>query len=139
MYTIKQVAEKMGESEHTIRYYAKEGLFPFLKRDKNRVRLFSEEDLEGVSIVLCLRDTGMPLQEIKRYMELCKQGSETVAERLEIMRRQKKAVLKQLADFKKKIDHLEQKERYYEGLLHSSGEDMCNPLKIPAKDGIVTD
>lgn len=52
MYTIKQVAEKSGVSEHTIRFYAKEGLFPFLKRDKNNVRLFSEEDLEEVATVV---------------------------------------------------------------------------------------
>ena len=54
MYTIKEVAAKVGESEHTIRYYCKEGLFPFLTRDKNNVRKFSEVDLEGVRIVLCL-------------------------------------------------------------------------------------
>lgn len=48
MYTIKEAAAKVGESEHTIRYYCKEGLFPFLTRDKNNVRKFSEVDLEGV-------------------------------------------------------------------------------------------
>ena len=56
MYTIKEVAAQAGESEHTIRFYCKEGLFPFLTRDQNNVRKFSAEDLDGVRIVLCLRD-----------------------------------------------------------------------------------
>lgn len=128
MYTIKEVAAKVGESEHTIRYYCKEGLFPFLIRDKNNVRLFSEEDLEGVRIVLCLRDTGMPLAEIKRYMELCAQGASTLSERLEIIRRQKEKAFRQMAEFQKKLDHLEWKEQHYLHLIESGAQDDCNPL-----------
>ena len=74
MYTIKDIANIVGESEHTIRFYCKEGLFPFATRDKNNVRKFTEADIEGVNIVLCLRDTGMPLSEIKHYMDLCTEG-----------------------------------------------------------------
>lgn len=128
MYTIKQIAKKVGESEHTIRYYAKENLFPFLKRDKNNVRLFSEDDLEGVAIVLCLRDTGMPLQEIRHYMDLCRQGNDTLPQRLEIIQKQKAVAMEQLAVFQKKINHLECKEKYYEELLKTGGDDHCNPL-----------
>ena len=40
-------------------------------------RRFMEEDLEGVRIVLCLRDTGMPLADIKKYLDLCAKGSST--------------------------------------------------------------
>ena len=63
MYTIKEVAAAVGESEHTIRYYCKEGLFPFLVRDKNNVRKFSKEDLEGVRTVLAC---GIPVCRLRR-------------------------------------------------------------------------
>lgn len=129
MYTIKEVAAEVGESEHTIRFYCKEDLFPFLVRDKNNVRKFSEEDLEGVRIVLCLRDTGMPLSEIRHYMELCSQGASTLTERLEIIRRQKENAYQQMAEFQKKIDHLEWKERHYIELIQNGADDDCNPLK----------
>ena len=39
--TVKDVAEKTGLTPHTIRYYAKEGLLPTVKRDKNGVRVFA--------------------------------------------------------------------------------------------------
>ena len=55
MYTIKEAAEKTDVSEHTLRFWAKSGLFPFLKRNKNNFRMFSEHDLEWIKIVKCLR------------------------------------------------------------------------------------
>lgn len=129
MYTIKEAAAKVGESEHTIRYYCKEGLFPFLTRDKNNVRKFSEADLEGVRIVLCLRDTGMPLSEIRRYMQLCAKGISTLTERLEIIQQQKENAYRQMAEIQKKINHLEWKEQYYMNLIQTDAEDDCNPLR----------
>ena len=129
MFTIKEVAARVGESEHTIRYYCKEGLFPFLIRDKNNIRKFSEDDLEGVRIVLCLRDTGMPLSEIKRYMDLCTKGASTINERLEIIRNQKENAYRQMQEFQKKIDRLEWKEQHYMELLENGMKDDCNPLE----------
>lgn len=129
MLTIKEVAKAVEESEHTIRYYCKEGLFPFLTRDKNNVRKFTEEDLEGVRIVLCLRDTGMPLSKIKEYMDLCTQGDSTLNERLEIIRKQKEKAYLQMQEFQKKIDHLEWKEKHYIEMIEKGTEDDCNPIK----------
>ena len=128
MLTIKDVARRVGESEHTIRYYCKEGLFPFLTRNDNNVRLFTEEDLEGVRIVLCLRDTGMPLAEIRRYMDLCTQGNTTLQERLAIIRDQKEKALEQMQEFQKKIDHLAWKEQHYMDLIESGRDDDCNTI-----------
>lgn len=129
MLTIKEVASRVGESEHTIRYYCKIGLFPFLVRDKNNVRKFTEEDLEGVRIVLCLRDTGMPLAEIKRYMQLCAKGPSTIRERLDIIRSQKENAYRQLSQFQKRLEHLEWKEQHYVELIETGGKDDCNPLE----------
>ena len=129
LYTIKEVAEIVGETDHTIRFYCKEGLFPFLTRDKNNVRRFTEEDLEGVRIVLCLRDTGMPLGEIRHYMDLCTQGDDTLPERLQIIRDQKARAREEMNSLQEKIDHLSWKEQHYVEMIQNNGEDDCNPLK----------
>lgn len=127
--TIKEVAEKCGESEHTIRYYCKEGLFPFTTRNKNNVRQFTEQDMEGINIVLCLRDTGMPLKEIRHYMDLCKEGISTLPERLKIIQDQKAKAYAELENFRKKIDHLEEKEQFYLHAIETGVEDdSCNPF-----------
>lgn len=128
--TIKEVAERCGESEHTIRYYCKEGLFPFTTRDKNNVRHFTEQDMEGVNIVLCLRDTGMSLTEIRHYMDLCKEGISTLPERLKIIQNQKAKAYAELNNFQKKIDHLEEKEKFYLHAIETGVEDdSCNPFQ----------
>lgn len=130
MYTIKDIARITGESEHTIRYYCKEGLFPFATRDKNNVRRFSEDDVEGVTIVLCLRDTGMPLSEIRHYMDLCTEGISTLPQRLEIIRRQKERAYEELEAYQAKVAYLEEKERFYLHALETGVEDDgCNPIR----------
>lgn len=128
MYTIKEVAQKVGISEHTIRYYAKEGLFPFLTRDKNNVRLFTEADLEGVRIVLCLREGNMSIHDIRHYMELCKQGCSTLEERFSIIHMQKEKALQELTSLQARIEHLTHKEQIYLDSIKNGSEDMCNPL-----------
>ena len=53
-YTIGQVAQKMGLTAHTLRYYDKEGLLPFVRKSGSGQRVFSEEDLDWLVIIDCL-------------------------------------------------------------------------------------
>ena len=64
-YTIGQISKITGLSEYTIRFYEKEKLIPNIKRNKNGIRIFSEEDLNWVNIVKCFRDTNMSIDDIK--------------------------------------------------------------------------
>jgi MerR family transcriptional regulator, aldehyde-responsive regulator len=127
MYTMKQAAEKMNLSVHTLRYYANEGLFPNITRDYNNIRWFSENDLEWVRIVNCLRDTDMPLAEVKRYIELCKKGDSTIEERFHMITAQKEKAEAELKEMKKRIELLGWKMEYYENCLKNPNEDFCNP------------
>ena len=86
MYTIKEVSNIMDVSEHTLRFWAKSGFFPFIKRDENNIRLFSQSDLEWVKIVKCLRSVGTENKAIKRYIDLCIIGDSTIKERFEIIK-----------------------------------------------------
>lgn len=79
--------------------------------------------------MLCLRDTGMQLSEIRCYMDLCTQGQSTLAQRLEIIRQQKEKAYGQMAELRKKIDHLEWKERHYLKLIQGGTGGDCNPLE----------
>ena len=40
-YTVKEVAQMMKISVHTIRYYDNEGLIPFVSRTQSNIRMFS--------------------------------------------------------------------------------------------------
>lgn len=69
-YGIKEVAEITNTSKSQIRYYEKEGLLPLFNRDKNNIRVFSEEDIELIRLVKCLRNIGMPLKIVRENINL---------------------------------------------------------------------
>ncbi len=128
MYTIKEVAEKMDVSEHTLRFWAKSGFFPFIKRDANNIRLFSEKDLEWVKIVKCLRSVGTENKEIKRYIDLCIVGDSTIPERYGIIQATKIKAQQQMEDLKKQLALLDYKEKFYQNLIKNNLEDVWNPM-----------
>ena len=97
MYTIKDVSDKMDVSEHTLRFWAKSGFFPFVKRNENNIRQFSDNDLEWVRIVKCLRKVGIDNKSIKRYIDLCITGDSTIEERYEIIKTTKQKAKNEVA------------------------------------------
>lgn len=138
MYTIKEVAEKMEVSEHTLRFWAKSGFFPFVKRNENNIRLFSDVDLDWVKIVKCLRSVGTENKAIKKYIDLCIIGDSTIQERYEIIRSTKQKALKQLQELNQQLELLNYKENFYQNLIKNSLEDVWNPMnKMRPKDKVV--
>lgn len=128
MYTIKEVSQKMDVSEHTLRFWAKCGFFPFVKRDENNIRQFSESDLEWVKIVKCLRSVGTENKAIKKYIDLCIIGDSTIPERFEIIKETKNNALKKMAELKQQLDLLDYKETFYKNLMENNLKDTWNPM-----------
>lgn len=128
MYTIKEVSERMDVSEHTLRFWAKSGFFPFLKRDSNNVRQFSDKDLEWVKIVKCLRSVGTKNNDIKRYIDLCIIGDSTIKERYGIIQATKIKALEDMKELQKQLDVLDFKENYYKNLIENNLSDEWNPI-----------
>ena len=62
-YTIGEIAKRFNISISTIRYYDKEGLLPNIKRE-NGIRKFSEQDVETIFIIECLKKTNVELKDI---------------------------------------------------------------------------
>ncbi|AFQ42468.1 MerR family transcriptional regulator [Desulfosporosinus meridiei] len=113
-YTISQVAEKFDLTAHTIRYYDKEGLLPFVERSKSGSREFSDSDLEWLKLICCLKNTGMPLKQIKQYIEWCLQGDETLEIRRQLFLDHRKEVLKQMADLRENLKIIDFKLKIYD-------------------------
>lgn len=128
MYTIKEVSEMMDISEHTLRFWAKNGFIPDIIRDKNNIRLFGEKTLGWVKIVKCLRNVGVDLKSVKKYIDLCLIGDSTINERYEIILETKKKALEQMNDLKKQLALLDYKEEYYQNLIKNNSYDKYNPV-----------
>ena len=128
MYTVKEVSKKMGVSEHTLRFWAKSGFFPFVKRNQNNIRQFSDNDLEWVKIVKCLRAAGTENKSIKKYIELCIEGDSTVNERYQLIKSTKQKLLQQVENLKKQLDILDYKENFYQSVIDNNLKDSWNPM-----------
>lgn len=131
MYTVKQVAEITGISAYTLRFYDNKGLFPYVPRDANNVRLFAEEHLEWINMIHCFRQTGMSLADIKRYLELCDLGNSTAEERYHIILNQKEKAEQEVITAQKHVEMYQKKLHYYEELLADDG-DFWNPTNCKA-------
>ena len=68
MYSIGEISKMFDLPISTLRYYDKEGLFPHLKR-VNGVRQFSENEIETLRIIDCLKRSGLEIKDIKEYNE----------------------------------------------------------------------
>ena len=128
MYTIKEVAQKTDVSEHTLRFWAKSGFFPFLKRNQNNIRLFSEDDIAWVKIVKCLRSVGTENKAIKKYIDLCIMGDSTILERYKIIQETKQKAKQQMRELEKQLDMLDYKEKFYQNLIENNLKDEWNPM-----------
>lgn len=113
-YTIGQISNLLNLPQSTIRYYDKEGLIPFINRKKSGQRVFSQDDLNMLELIECLKKTGMSIKDIKHYCYLCTLGDETLEQRLQMFIKQKEIVHQQQKDLQKTLDKIEWKCTFYQ-------------------------
>jgi DNA-binding transcriptional MerR regulator len=121
-YTISQAAEKTGLSSFTLRYYDKEGLLPFVKKNKNGIRIFSDEDMKWLGLVTCMKTIGMQVKEIKQYIVWCREGDKTLQKRHDMFVEKKADTLRQIAELKQCLKKLDYKLWYYDTALKAGTE-----------------
>lgn len=114
LYTIGEMAARLGIAPSALRYYDKEGLLPFVERSNSGMRMFKDSDYEWLQIIECLKKTGMHLKEIKEFVAMAMQGDETIEPRLELIKEQRESVKTQIAELQDILNILEFKCWYYE-------------------------
>ena len=113
-YTIGEMAKLLDVAPSALRYYDKEGLLPFMERTESGIRIFKDSDYEILKIIHCLKSTGMQIKEIKEFINLVLQGDESIDARLELFRKRKFELEKQMADLQETMDTVNYKCWYYE-------------------------
>jgi DNA-binding transcriptional MerR regulator len=111
--TISEAAAASGTSAHTLRYYERVGLLEPVERAGSGHRRYGEEDLERIRFVGYLRNTGMPIRQIREYFELVRQGESTIPARLAVLERHREAVRAQLEQGRTYLEAIERKIRLY--------------------------
>lgn len=133
-YSIGQAAKKMGLTAHTLRYYEKEGLLPFVKKTSSGLRIFSEEDIGWLQMIECLKGTGMPLKGIKQYIDWFIEGDSTLQKRLDMFKQQKIKIEEQMRELKKHMEKINYKIAYYTEMVENGSDGVFERNKELAKE-----
>lgn len=118
-YTIGEVARRFNLPVSTLRYYDKEGLFPDLER-KSGIRRFSEQELETLRVIECLKKSGLEIKDIRRFMQWCSEGPATYSQRRQLFVDQRAKVEEEMSRMQKVHDMLSFKCWYYSQLLEGA-------------------
>lgn len=96
VYGIKEVSQRTGLSEYTLRYYEKINLLKIIKNSISNKREYTEKNLEQIEYIKALKLIGFKLQEIEKYYNLKLGDMDTLLERKEILKFQRKKVSEQM-------------------------------------------
>ncbi len=130
MVTIKEVSEKYGISDDTLRYYERIGMIPPVTRTAGGIRNYTDKDQSWIELVLCMRNAGLPIEAIIEYVRLYQLGDSTFGERLQLLKEQREALIEQKKKIDSTLERLNYKIARYEVAVETGkltwNKDKCN-------------
>ena len=128
IYSLKKFANMFKVTEYTVRYYTDIGILPCVRDGANR-RRFTEESVNWMQGIVCLKGCGASIEAFKEYCDLCllPESDETLRARYEIILRQREQAYKRIEEAKATAAYMDQKVRHYEGILARRIPDDSNP------------
>lgn len=127
MYTIGQVSEMFHLPISTLRYYDKEGFFPDLKR-KGNIRYFSDNEIEALRVIECLKKSGLEIKDIKQFFIWVTEGSSSYSKRKKLFENRKSAVEEEIKQLEKILAMFKFKCWYYETAMTDGNEDRITSM-----------
>lgn len=112
--TIKEVSEKFGISQDTLRYYERVGLIPPVTRTTNGNRDYQESDLGWVENAVCMRNAGVPIEALIEYVKLYQMGDTTFEARRQLLQEQYDVLQEQKEQIEATMKRLAYKVSRYE-------------------------
>lgn len=129
-YSIGDVAQIMGVSTSTIRYYDREGLLLKVMRSPGGKRIFDDFDIKWLRMIESMRTADMSIEEIHRYVQLYIEGDEKLQERYDIVRTRKEIVEEKIKKLQDSLEVLKFKCWYYEVSLENGSANEAHRRMI---------
>ena len=122
-YTIGEVANILNTTSSAIRFYDKKGLLPMIQRNNGGIRYFTEKDLRGLRTIEYLKKSGMSIKNIKKFVDWCNDGDESLQDRYNLFLNQKELVKEQISELYETLKVIDEKCTYYEEAIKNGHED----------------
>lgn len=114
---ISEVSKKYDIPTDTLRYYEKAGLLPNVRKNSGGIRDYSESDCGWVEFIKCMRGAGLPIEVLKRYIELFYEGDSTLTARKTILVEERQKLIEKRDAIQATIDRLDYKINVYEDTI----------------------
>jgi MerR family transcriptional regulator, aldehyde-responsive regulator len=116
-FTLQEVVQRSGLSEHTLRYYERIGLLDRVKRDsKSGHRRYTAEEVQNIETLACLRTTGLSIDAMRTYFALLNDGQAAADQQLALFEAQKKALEHEIAQKQEHLRYLEHKVAFWKAV-----------------------
>ncbi len=107
--SIQETAKETGLSPDTLRYYERIGLLTPNRDASSRHRRYNEADLASIRFLNHLRSTGMPLLEIRAYLDLHLQGDQTIPKQIAMLKTHSRLIKQQITGLQFNLKAIQQK------------------------------
>lgn len=132
LYSMKETCNITGLTYDTLKFYCNEGLIPNVKRNKSNYRVFNDNDINWIKNLSCLKNCGMSIIEMKKYLDLCLKGESTIPERKIILDAKLLELEHKKQEIQDSIDFVNWKQNFYNDVL--SGKKEYFSYIIPTKN-----
>ena len=131
IYTMLQACRETGMTYQGLKFYCNEGLVPNVKRDRINRRIFDEHDIAWIKSLICLRNCGMSIADMKEYMKLCLQGPKSIPERKIMLSKTREKLVRQVKILEDSIDYIDWKQNFYDGVMSGKIDYVSNLIPAP--------
>lgn len=129
MYTMLQACKETGLTYQTLKFYCNQGLVPNVKRDDSRRRIFDDADITWIRGLICLKQCGLSIQEIKTFLEMCTQGVSSIPARKQILASKREDLLRKMDELREAVRYIDKKQQFYDDIL--AGKIECTSTFSP--------
>lgn len=142
-YTIREASKMTGLPASTLRYYESIGIIESVSRDASSGhRTYSQDDINMIDTIACLNATGMPLEDMREYLQNRDKGPTGADAEIRLLETQQRRLKDELAFLKLRQDYVELKIGFWnavkaddrtqvERIMHEA-QSIASALKFPS-------
>jgi MerR family transcriptional regulator, copper efflux regulator len=109
-FSIQEASRRSGLSEPTLRYYEDVGLIGPVARDEHSGhRRYSDEDLDVLQALACLRACGVSIEDMRTYQANRARGHPAAAQQRDLLLRHAERIEAEIAAQRTRLDYLREK------------------------------
>lgn len=121
--TIRQMAQRSGFSEPTLRYYEQIGLLGEISRDESSGhRRYGPAAVERIESLACLRSSGMTVTGMRRYLDLLAEGDSAAAEQRDLFASQAETLAADIEQLQLRLSYLRLKAGMWDARVRGDAD-----------------